>query len=114
MDLHSAVRRRPGVVLLALAAIAALLVGVLRADPAEAGVRVMPGSFTGYAFDACQAPSQDAMDVWLERSPYWAVGIYIAGDNRYCAEQHNLDADWVAQQARKGWRLLPLTVGRQA
>ena len=114
MDLHSAVRRRPGVVLLAVAAVAALLGGVMRADPAEAGGRVMPGSFTGYAFDACQAPSQDAMDVWLERSPYWGVGIYIAGDNRYCAEQHNLDADWVAQQTRKGWRLLPLTVGRQA
>jgi hypothetical protein len=114
MDLHSVVRRRPGVALVALAAVAALLAGVLRADPADAGVRVMPGSFTGYAFDACQAPSQEQMDVWLTRSPYWGVGIYIAGENRYCRVQKHLDAAWVAEQVRKGWRLLPLTVGRQA
>ena len=107
--------RRPGVVLLALAAVAALLAGVLRADPAEAGTRVMPGSFTGFAFDACMAPTQEQMDVWLERSPYWGVGIYTAGDNRYCKRQPaHLDADWVSTQARKGWRLLPITVGRQA
>jgi peptidoglycan hydrolase-like protein with peptidoglycan-binding domain len=76
--------------------------------------RTMPGSFTGYAFDACQAPSQEEMDVWREQSPYWAVGIYISGDNRYCDVQHELSPEWVAEQARKGWRLLPLHVGRQA
>jgi peptidoglycan hydrolase-like protein with peptidoglycan-binding domain len=76
--------------------------------------RTMPGPFTGYGFDACQAPSQDEMDVWRERSPYWAVGIYISGENRYCDVQHNLSPEWVAEQARKGWRLLPLHVGRQA
>jgi len=55
------------------------------------------------------------MDTWRATSPYWAVGIYIAGDNRYCGDdrQVNLDATWVATQLRKGWRLLPLTVGLQ-
>ena len=84
-------------------------------QPADAAAtRVAPGAFTGYAFDACQAPSQEAMDVWLERSPYWGIGIYTSGVNRYCDEQQHLSADWVAEQDRKGWRLLPLHVGLQA
>jgi peptidoglycan hydrolase-like protein with peptidoglycan-binding domain len=90
------------------------LVVLTAAGPATAGTRVMPGSFTGYAFDACQAPSQTAMDVWRERSPYWAVGIYTSGVNRYCDEQTHLSSAWVAEQNRKGWRLLPLHVGLQA
>lgn len=99
--------------LLALLTLTAVAVVALRAGP-RVVTGVMPGSFTGYAFDACQAPSQRQMDVWLERSPYWAVGIYIAGENRACARQPNLDSAWVAAQAQRGWRLLPLTVGRQA
>ena len=54
------------------------------------------------------------MDAWLRTSKYWAVGIYIAGANRYCKEQANLTPDWVTTQLKNGWRLLPLTVGRQA
>ncbi len=82
--------------------------------PVEAATRAMPGSFTGYAFDACQAPSQKAMDVWREKSPYWGVGIYTSGVNRYCADQKNLSSAWVSEQGAKGWRLLPLHVGLQA
>lgn len=96
-----------------LTTVATLAASLLVATPAEA-VRVTPGSFTGYGFDQCQAPSQAEMDTWLTTSPYWAVGIYIAGDNRYCDEQTYLDATWVATQLRKRWRLLPLTVGLQA
>jgi hypothetical protein len=82
--------------------------------PARADTKVMPGSFTGYAFDACDAPSQSTMDDWRTTSKYWGVGIYIAGLNRACDEQPHLDASWVAEQSRKGWHLLPLVVGRQA
>jgi peptidoglycan hydrolase-like protein with peptidoglycan-binding domain len=92
----------------------AVVAATLNAPPADATTRVMPGSFTGYAFDACQAPSQEAMDVWRERSPYWGVGIYTSGVNRYCDEQENLDEAWVSEQSRKGWRLLPIHVGLQA
>jgi peptidoglycan hydrolase-like protein with peptidoglycan-binding domain len=99
--------------LLVLLAVTAVVVQLLLAAPAVV-TGVMPGSFTGYAFDACEAPTQRQMDAWLEHSPYWAVGIYIAGENRACAQQPNLDADWVATQAERGWRLLPLVVGRQA
>lgn len=91
----------------------ALAVQVLRSGPAVV-TGVMPGSFTGYAFDTCDAPSQQQMAAWREYSPYGAVGIYIAGENRACAEQPNLDAAWVANQAARGWRLLPLSVGPQA
>jgi len=98
-----------------LTAVATLAASLLAATPAEA-VRVTPGSFTGYGFDQCIAPTQQEMDTWLTTSPYWAVGIYIAGDNRYCGDdkQINLDATWVSTQLNNGWRLLPLTVGLQA
>lgn len=83
-----------------------------RRTPAEPVAAPRP--FTGYAFDACHAPSQRQMDAWRAHSPYRGVGIYIAGDNRYCPHQRHLDAAWVAAQVRRGWHLLPLTVGRQA
>ena len=90
-----------------------LAVQVPRPGPAVV-TGVMPGSFTGYAFDTCEAPSQRQMDAWHEHSPYAAVGVYIAGENRACPRQRHLDAAWVAAQAARGWRLLPLSVGPQA
>lgn len=71
-----------------------------------------PGTFTGLGFDACSAPSEAAMQAWLE-SPYRAVGIYFGGVNRGCA-QPNLTASWVANQRAAGWHLIPLYVGLQA
>ncbi len=111
-------RRRPGVVALVLVLLALVVVTVLTvpvprpAPPVVTGV--MPGSFTGYAFDTCEAPSQRQMDAWHGSSPYAAVGIYISGENRACPRQRHLDAAWVATQAARGWRLLPLSVGPQA
>lgn len=96
--------------LLTVAVVAALLAPA----SATADSRVMPGDFTGYALDTCDAPSQRAMDRWRTTSKYWGVGIYIAGLNRACDAQPNLTPTWVSEQSRKGWRLLPLVVGRQA
>lgn len=103
---------------------AALLTSVLTAvaglavvaAPAEAANRVTPGGFSGYGFDQCETQSQAAMDTWLTHSPYWAVGIYIAGENRHCGDdrQVHLTPEWVSTQQRNGWRLLPITVGPQA
>ena len=45
--------------------------------------------FTGYAFDACNAPSTDALSAWLQ-SPYRALGIYIGGVNRACSNAQPL------------------------
>lgn len=75
---------------------------------------VTPGDFTGFGFDQCQAPSQAKMNRWLRTSPFWAVGIYIAGDSRACRNQTYLNATWVSTQLAKGWRLLPITLGPQA
>ncbi len=75
---------------------------------------VTPGDFSGYGFDQCLAPTQAAMDTWLERSPYLAVGIYISGDSRACRSQPNLTPEWIRTQLLKGWRLLPITLGPQA
>ncbi len=104
-------RHRATLVVTALATIAA---SVAFAGPAQAENRVTPGSFTGYGFDQCVAPSQAAMDAWLTSSPYWAVGIYISGDSRGCPSQPNLTPTWISTQLRNGWRLLPVTVGPQA
>ncbi|WP_372736407.1 glycoside hydrolase domain-containing protein [Nocardioides sp.] len=75
---------------------------------------VTPGDFTGYGFDQCLAPTQAAMDRWLEHSPFLAVGIYISGNSRACRNQPNLTPTWIRTQLAKGWRLLPITLGPQA
>ncbi|PYC80500.1 hypothetical protein C7C46_12415 [Streptomyces tateyamensis] len=69
--------------------------------------------FTGSGFDACSAPSLDAMRAWRGASPYGAIGIYTSGRQRACA-QTRLTRDWVRQVRALGWRLLPTHVGRQA
>ena len=81
--------------------------------PAQAAV-VTPGDFTGYGFDQCVAPTQRAMDAWLNSSPFLAVGIYISGDSRACINQPNLSPTWVRTQLANGWRLLPIALGPQA
>jgi hypothetical protein len=80
MHLSKPFLRAAGAVLSVIATITATL---LVAAPSQADTRVMPGSFTGYAFDTCWTPTQSQMDVWRERSPYSGIGIYIAGVNRY-------------------------------
>ncbi len=113
MSLYSAPSRLATVVLTTIATLAA---SVLAATPAQADNRATPRNFTGYGFDQCVTPTQEAMDAWLTSSPYWAVGVYIAGDSRYCGDdkQVNLTPEWVSTQLRNGWRLLPITVGPQA
>jgi hypothetical protein len=68
--------------------------------------------FTGLGFDACTAPSAQAMSAW-KKSPYQSVGVYIGGLNRACS-QPNLTANWVASQTAAGWYLIPTYVGLQA
>ena len=69
--------------------------------------------FTGLGFDACTAPSVATMQAWLKFSPYRAVGVYIGGSDRACA-QPNLTASWVSQQQASGWHFIPIYVGPQA
>ncbi len=83
--------------------------------PAAAATTLPAGatSYTGEGFDACAAPSSGYMSAWKKSSPYGAVGIYIGGAERACA-QPNLTASWVSQQAAAGWRFVPIYVGPQA
>jgi len=95
----------------------ASIVGVTAGVPAGSaatGNVVTPGSFRGYGFDQCLAPTQKAMNKWLDHSPFLAVGIYISGASRGCRSQPNLTPTWISTQLRKGWRLLPITLGPQA
>ena len=84
------------------------------AKAAAAPNPVTPGNFTGYGFDQCVGPTQAKMDAWMQESPYMAVGIYISGASRGCRSQPNLTRTWVSNQLRKGWKLLPITLGPQA
>jgi hypothetical protein len=77
-----------------------------------AGNSMRAGVFTGYAFDACKAPTTASLQAWAA-SPYRALGIYIGGTNRACA-QPNLTPQWVQDTTALGWSLLPLYVGLQA
>ena len=84
------------------------------ASPALAAATVPADStgYTGLGFDPCDAPSSAVMSDWKRSSPYGAVGIYIGGVNRGCA-QPNLTSGWVSQQASLGWHFFPLYVGYQ-
>jgi Domain of unknown function (DUF1906) len=77
-----------------------------------AGTSMRAGVFTGYAFDACRAPTTASLQAW-QASPYRALGIYIGGVNRAC-NQPNLTPQWVVDTTALGWSLLPLYVGLQA
>ncbi|AWZ04310.1 MULTISPECIES: glycoside hydrolase domain-containing protein [unclassified Streptomyces] len=87
--------------------------------PAEPAVATGPGPrtavqepYTGEGFDACTAPTQRAMDAWRGDSPFGAVGVYIGGRARACA-QPQLTAGWVDRQTAAGWHLMPIWVGPQ-
>jgi Domain of unknown function (DUF1906) len=67
----------------------------------------------GLGFDSCTTPSAAYMRAWRRHSPYRAVGIYIGGANRACA-QRNLSRRWVRREARQGWRFMPMYAGPQA
>ena len=70
------------------------------------------GIFTGEGFDACAAPSASAMTNWLG-SPFRAVGIYIGGANRACA-QVNLTSSWLTGIVAQGWHYFPIYPGLQS
>ena len=99
---------------LLLTALATAASGVALAPAAQASSVVTPGDFTGYGFDQCHTPSQTDMNHWLLSSPYWAVGVYISGDSRFCRDQPNLTPQWIDTQLSRGWRILPITLGPQA
>ena len=102
------VLRRRGAALLAVGAL------LLAAMPSSGAVAEppAPGTYLGNGFDACSAPSSSTMNTWLA-SPYRAVGVYVGGVNRACA-QPELTATWVAHQEASGWHLLPIYLGLQA
>lgn len=88
--------------------------GSAAAVPAIAASYPPWASATGYdglAFDACAAPSLASMRAW-RRSPYHAVGVYVGGQNRTCA-QRALTRHWVGAVSVLGWRLIPIFKGRQ-
>jgi hypothetical protein len=91
---------------LALASLVCSFVPLVGAGPGSAAV------FTGYGFDTCTAPQLSSLDAWLA-SPYRAVGIYLGGANRACADGA-LSASWVGFAGSAGWGLIPLYVGLQA
>jgi hypothetical protein len=81
---------------------------------APAAIPAIPaqGLYAGRGFDTCAAPAAADMSHWLA-SPYRAIGIYIGGINRACA-QANLTAGWIARIMRAGWHYFPYYVGLQA
>jgi hypothetical protein len=70
------------------------------------------GTFAGSGFDSCAAPSAGTMTKWLG-SRYRAVGIYIGGANRACAQAY-LTPSWLTAIAAQGWRYFPIYPGLQS
>ncbi len=84
------------------------------ANPATTVSYPAPASATSYgglAFDTCTAPSLAAMRAW-GASPYHAIGVYVGGQTRTCA-QPQLTSSWVGAVSALGWRLIPIFKGRQ-
>ena len=67
--------------------------------------------YVGLGFDACTAPSTAQMTSW-SASPYEAIGVYLGGADRACA-QPELTASWVSTEVAAGWHLLPIYAGPQ-
>ncbi len=65
-------------------------------------------------FDKCEAGTVAQMQTWWTNSPYGDTNIYIAGRNRACAAQPNLNAAWVNAVSNQGWGLIPTIVGYQS
>jgi Rv2525c-like, glycoside hydrolase-like domain len=88
-------------------------------DPAHAAaaprsrLSVKVANYHGIGFDACAAPSPSYMTTWLRRSPFRAIGVYIGGSDRACA-QPELTPSWVRGEAAAGWHFIPMYVGPQA
>jgi hypothetical protein len=85
-----------------------------RAEPATVVTYPAGASATQYAglaFDTCTAPPLAAIQAW-GASPYRAIGVYIGGVNRTCA-QPQLTASWVTSVSKLKWRLLPIYKGLQ-
>jgi hypothetical protein len=70
------------------------------------------GLVQGRGFDTCAAPSAATMKDW-RASPYRAIGVYIGGVNRACA-QSNLTSAWLTKIQSEGWHYFPFYVGLQA
>jgi hypothetical protein len=92
--------------------LAALTMTTASTGPAVALTGPSPGPYVGSGFDACTAPAPDVMSAWLVGSPYRAIGIYMGGVNRGCA-QPQLTASWVSTQRSAGWHLVPIYFGLQ-
>jgi hypothetical protein len=84
----------------------------LDARAARPGAHSAQAVYTGLGFDACSAPSPQAMTAWGS-SPYRAIGIYIGGVNAACS-QPNLSSTWVGNESAAGWHMIPTYVGLQA
>ena len=103
---------------LATTAFVAATLAIAPQAAAEPGtvVRFGPGAsanrYVGGAFDACTAPPLSTMIAW-GASPYRAIGVYVGGPNRTCA-QPNLTPAWVGSVTRRQWQLLPIYMGLQA
>jgi hypothetical protein len=83
--------------------------GTMPSPPLPAAV----ANYRGRGFDSCSAPSRRTMRAWRRHSHFRAIGIYIGGSDRACA-QPNLSRSWVRYEASAGWRFIPLYAGPQA
>ena len=114
MPPHPLRSRRAGSRLARLAsgvALAAALLAPQLTAPAQAANPVTPAtSPASGSTSAWRRPRTRWTPGW-RNSPYWAVGIYIAGDSRACRSQPNLTPTWISTQLANGWRLLPITLG---
>ncbi len=70
-------------------------------------------TYIGHGFDRCYIPTVEQMGTWWDKSPYSVFNLYIGGIHFACDDQP-LDAVWVQEVARQGWKFILTWVGPQA
>jgi hypothetical protein len=96
-------------VILLMVTVLIVCCGLLHPKPSGAAA---PAISQKKGFDTCATPSHQAMaDFWTGTvASTWFV--YIGGSSVGCTP--TTTASWMSQELNRGWRILPIWVGRQA
>lgn len=103
-------RRRWPAAFVPMLLLAALVTPLVNASPASA---VLPGPVVeqGEAFDTASLPPTSDMTTWWSTTPYYAIGVYLGGEN---SGGTNPGHAWLANVMTTGWDVWLLWVGPQS
>jgi len=106
-------RRTIVLAILALGVLVGAATGLSAQDEAPANSLSLTRQFVGQGFDKCEIAGFDALQAWIDHSPYGAVNLYVGGAGRACSNR-GLNASLISRLSQIGWKFIPTWVGPQA